>query len=327
MPKYQTSPQTHVITDSPRCPLCSSPANVFRSKEGPLFEGYCKQCGDLSITLGGVAEAQQRRALHLISAWLRRQPASDEPRTIDGEDVERIIKDTPEYSILEKLDLTLNQIAQMSREPGVRSNFNYQHDFPLIYATSHNEAIFCVRELAKMGYVTEDAGIARMTGNGYKRLAEIQRAGRQSGFTFVAMWFDPSTNQVFDSAIKPAIEDSGYTPVRIDRVEHSNRIDDEIIGRIRGSRFMVADFTGQRHGVYFEAEMMLGLARTVIWMCKKDELKEVHFDTRQYNFIDYETVAEAKQRLYNRIIAIEGEGPNVNRRLHGEQRSSPEGDI
>ena len=72
---------------------------------------------------------------------------------------------------------------------------------------------------------------------------------------------------------------------------------------------MVADFTGQRHGVYFEAGMMQGIGRTVIWMCRKNEIREsLHFDVRQFNFIDYESAAEAKDRLYRRILALEGEG-------------------
>jgi nucleoside 2-deoxyribosyltransferase len=94
-------------------------------------------------------------------------------------------------------------------------------------------------------------------------------------------------------------------------VEHVNRIDDEIIGRIRSSRFIVADFTGHRAGVYFEAGMMLGLGRTVIWMCKDDDLANAHFDTRQYNFINYKSVEEARKRLYDRIMAIEGAGPET----------------
>jgi hypothetical protein len=56
---------------------------------------------------------------------------------------------------------------------------------------------------------------------------------------------------------------------------------------------------------------MRGLGRTVIWMCEKSDLVNVHFDTRQYNFIDYETVEEASKRLYDRIVAIEGEGPEL----------------
>lgn len=150
-----------------------------------------------------------------------------------------------------------------------------------------------------------------MTAKGYTRLSEIQRASRESAFVFVAMWFDAPMNEVYDEAIEPAVREAGYKAVRIDREQHANRIDDEIIGRIKASRFMVADFTGQRAGVYFEAGLMLGLGRTVIWMCKKHDLKQVHFDTRQYNFIDYEDFPEAKKRLYDRIVAIEGEGPRL----------------
>jgi nucleoside 2-deoxyribosyltransferase len=123
------------------------------------------------------------------------------------------------------------------------------------------------------------------------------------------MWFDKSTDNLYNQAIKPAILKAGYDPLRIDRHEHVNRIDDEILGQIKRSRFMVADFTGQRYGVYFEAGMMIGLGRTVIWMCDKKQLDQLHFDVRQFNFIDHESIPEAQDRLYNRILAIEGEGP------------------
>ena len=45
--------------------------------------------------------------------------------------------------------------------------------------------------------------------------------------------------------------------MRIDRHEHVNKIDDEIIAEIRRARFVVADFThgdtGGRGSVYYEA--------------------------------------------------------------------------
>jgi hypothetical protein len=144
---------------------------------------------------------------------------------------------------------------------------------------------------------------------GWERLEEIKRSGRSSNRAFVAMWFDKSTVDLYNEAIKPAIEKAGYDPLRVDKHEHVNRIDDEIIGQIRRSRSMVADFTGQRYGVYFQAGMMIGLGRTVIWICDKKQLDQLHFDVRQFNFIDYESIPEARDRLYNRILAIEGEGP------------------
>ena len=68
------------------------------------------------------------------------------------------------------------------------------------------------------------------------------------------MWFDESTNDAYEFGIEPAIEQAGYNPLRIDRNEHINKIDDEIIEEIRRSRFVVADFSqgpdGARGGVY-----------------------------------------------------------------------------
>ena len=311
MPRIQPGPETHIINDSPRCPICSVPANVYRCKApSDLFEGYCERCGDVAITLSAIEEAGKQGKQHLVSAWLRRRPASEPSVTLEKENVERILKDTPEYSVLEKLDRTLVQIERMTVFPGQHSGFNYRHDYPLIYAMRDGEAHYYVRQLDELGYIKESPALT-LTAKGYQRLSELQRASRESAFVFVAMWFDASTNEVYDKAIELAIREAGYKPVRIDREQHANRIDDEIIGRIKGSRFMVADFTGQRAGVYFEAGMMLGLGRTVIWMCRKRDLKKVHFDTRQYPFIAYENVAEAKKWLYNRIIAIEGEGPDL----------------
>lgn len=122
------------------------------------------------------------------------------------------------------------------------------------------------------------------------------------------MWFDDS-RAPFETAINAAIRNAGYNPVRIDRVEHVNRIDDEIIARIRDSKFLVADFTGQRNGVYFEAGFMLGLGRPVFWICDQEQLKDVHFDTRQYNTVDYTDTDDLRKRLQFRIEAILGKGP------------------
>ena len=111
-------------------------------------------------------------------------------------------------------------------------------------------------------------------------------------------------------AIGPGIGDAGYEPVRVDKVEHNNRIDDEIVAAIRACRFLVADFTGQRGSVYYETGLAHGLGKQVIWLCREDELTNVHFDTRQYNFIVWspDRLAELRARLKNRIEATLGRG-------------------
>jgi len=65
----------------------------------------------------------------------------------------------------------------------------------------------------------------------------------------------------------------------------------------------VADFTGSRGGVYFEAGFALGLGIPVIWSCRKNDVKKVHFDTRQYNHIVWNDSSDLYRQLRDRIEA------------------------
>jgi nucleoside 2-deoxyribosyltransferase len=165
-----------------------------------------------------------------------------------------------------------------------------------------------------MGYLeTDHAGNpvipSQPTWKAYERLEQIQASGKNSQFGFVAMSFQPDQNVVWQTVMEPGIQDAGYKPIRVDKYEHSNRIDDEIIAQVRRSRFLVADFTLQRNGVYFEAGFAQGLGRTVIFMCRESDKQNLHFDTRQYNHIFYEDLEKARAALTHRIVALEGQGP------------------
>ncbi len=117
------------------------------------------------------------------------------------------------------------------------------------------------------------------------------------------MWFTPETQKAYDDAIEKAIRESGFYPVRVDKLEHNNKICDVIIAEIRKSAFLVADFTGQRQGVYFETGFAMGLGLPVIWLCREDYVDTTHFDTRQYNHIVWENESELHEKLLNRINA------------------------
>jgi hypothetical protein len=303
---------TEILSDK-RCPLCELPAEeleVARDHSRTL-DVSCQRCGMFNIS-DQVIEVLPAGKKHLLSAvcrtWAGRKPLLIRTDTIEG-----LIKQAPHLSIADQMDSLLEMLARKTQKIGKWSEFDPQADYPLLGVSGRDEVDFLIQALAQRNYVTHAAAVTTLTVAGWERLEEIKRAGRASALAFVAMWFDESVKLLYDEAIRPAIREAGYEPLRIDRHDHLNRIDDEIIGQIRRSRFMVADFTGQRGGVYFEAGMMKGLGRNVIWMCKKQELDEgkLHFDIRQYNFIAWESVEDARVQLSHRIRAIEGEGPIV----------------
>ncbi|MGE0565356.1 MAG: hypothetical protein AB7O50_12660 [Pseudolabrys sp.] len=146
------------------------------------------------------------------------------------------------------------------------------------------------------------------TASGWQQLFQLNQSLSSSSLqAFVAMWFNPSMEDAYVDGIAPAIADAGYSPFRVDKKEHNNKIDDEIVAEIRRSRFVVADFTCEtekpRGGVYYEAGFAHGLGIPVIWTCRKSSMGDLHFDTRQYAHIVWETPSDLRTQLRNRIGA------------------------
>jgi hypothetical protein len=168
--------------------------------------------------------------------------------------------------------------------------------------------------------------IFQLSPAGYARLDEVARSNPTTVNAFVAMWFDKSMTDAFEHGIEPAIIDAGYKPIRIDRKDHINKIDDEIIAEIRRARFVVADFTcgkvraaGQdygvaRGGVYYEAGYAQALGVPVIWTVRADQINDVHFDTRQYAHITWNEPDGLDAALYQRIAATIGLAPGTTGR-------------
>ena len=157
-------------------------------------------------------------------------------------------------------------------------------------------------------YLGTVSGI-RITVDGWTYLESLKKINPDSQIAFIAMWFDERTKPLF-MEIEKGVYDSGYNPIRVDRHEHVNKIDDEIISLIKQSKFIVADYTGQRGGVYFESGYALGLGLNVIWLCEEKDKKKLHFDTSHYNFLFWEEdkLEKLKIALTRRIEAVIGKG-------------------
>ena len=306
------------------CPICKTSVQPVRAS----LESYsvpCVRCGHLRMHEDHWEElhavrfpGNESRIRANISGWLRER--SDQARGP--------IPVTPE---LVKQLATLNMPRIEGRIDRLLKALDARTDFlgqPVIdthteWATSWVARTWSLHfeELLTLLAYSEDAGLVKLDTletpsegvtilpAGWKRIEDTFARNAPTIQVFVAMAFTDDLQEAYDIGIDPAIRATGYSPLRIDRKEHANKIDDEIIGEIRRSRFVVADLTHQRQSVYYEAAFGQALNLPVIWTCHKDDLKNTHFDVRQYNCIDWSTPIELRDRLEKRIAAILGRLP------------------
>lgn len=256
-----------------------------------------------------------------LTSWLVDQGRAGVSRPEVTSEVVALTESRRPLQVYERADRLLRFLA--SRAGNVASLIELQGDSWGAYAWSESteweEVKYLLDYLRDAGWITLVGSatgwyIARITVLGHNRIAE-QRASVDSSQAFIAMWFDDSMDDSFNCGMEPAVRETGFKPLRIDRKEHINKIDDEIIAEIRRSRFLVADFTqgrgGARGGVYYEAGFAHGLGIHVIYTCHANALKKLHFDTSHYNHIVWKTPADLREKLKNRILAVIGEGPEA----------------
>jgi hypothetical protein len=139
----------------------------------------------------------------------------------------------------------------------------------------------------------------------------LSASGSNSAQGFVAMWFDDTLSDAWLNGFHPGISAAGFRPLRIDAKDYVGGVSDEIMAEIRGSRFVVADYTGHRGGVYFEAGFAIGLGLKVIPTCRADDLSDLHFDIKHLNTLLWNNPAELADKLSKRIRAVVGTGPDA----------------
>jgi len=147
----------------------------------------------------------------------------------------------------------------------------------------------------------------------YKRKYEkvAAKPPKKTNQIFVAMMFSDEMNDFYDQAYKPISEDLGYTTMRIDRKDYIGLIIEEIEVEIKNSIAVIADLTGNRGGVYYEAGIARGLQLCnhplkLVLTCKKDffENEGVHFDLRGDNILIYQDINELKKKLRKRLETV-----------------------
>lgn len=294
------------------CPIC----NISSKEESTGRDGHhiiCPKCGEyfisrsLKINLRSIENIKDNNK---VSSWISEQNKlfGNIPELLTS-NIESIINQRKK-SIKEKFDCFMKTISNMNQGQITSNNFNHCY----IYDDSEL-SIFCQKALDK-NYIK--VNIQKLMGSsfaimyngtnfdGLEYVENLNQKNENSKNVFAAFYFTNELQNIFDNDVKQIIEELGLTYIRVSSstTDTNITINDDIIGKIKSSKIVIADFTGQRNSVYFEAGLAMGLNIPVIWTCRKDEVDNLSFDTRQYPHILWETKEELKEKLKNRIKAI-----------------------
>ncbi len=324
------------------CILCGLEAvkSELSSSEPTSFE--CQRCGRYAVATAILNEPLLCNPY--LSAAARQGFESGERITIEASNIQELIELHRRTTVAVRVDKALRYLASKGR-PGTPIWINTDLDFPAVGAENKDEfgtylvhldreegmirAFSAVRAKEDVwGYVT--------TVRGWKFLEPSPLGGVMPGTCFVAMWFDTRLDAAFMHGFAPGIRDAGFEPHRIDQAKTNRGISDEILARIRTSEFVVADFTGQRQSVYFEAGFARGLGKEVIWCCRSDEISTLHFDTKHLGHVTWDEPADLRTKIRESIQAnivrraaglqdalFSGTGPYLNREPKVHQGSGP----
>ena len=307
------------------CAFCDSTVQMDRPDSNyAIYKVICPNCGSYSLT-HKESIILERNELnidvskkHLIAGYMREMNEL-------GREVGKIEFDnlTPLFdnpivpkTTEERMNKLLLYIYRNSKELGKELTFDKNWHPAVGYAQNTNELRFMMKALEQYqlidiyGETLDGSFCFLLKPQGFTTCEELLNQQIKLRIqVFVAMAFTPEMFTIMDNAIRPAAKECGFEAFIVNDEEHNESINDKIIVGIKESRFIIADFTGQRAGVYFEAGFAQGMGLQVIRSCRRDDMEDehgkskLHFDVSHYNFIIWNNAEDLKEKLINRIKA------------------------
>lgn len=290
------------------CPLCDleNPDIKNDAELGLTVTLSCKNCGQYIIHYDILQKitSDLKDQKYILSGLIRENTDEHRPTFV----IQTSILDnltsfiSLPTDLFEQMDRILMYIYKKTNFAG-ESVIIENTECAIAYAKNINEFKFLLSKLIELGYIEKsETDKYRLSIEGWKRVSEIKKIVSKSNQCFVAMWFDDSMGD-FEQGVRFALKQTGYEAMIIKDSEYNEKICDKIISEIRKSSFMIAEFTGHRGNVYFEAGFAKGIGIPVIFTCKDLYFKGLQFDTRQYNHIKWSDSGDLSEKLMNRIGA------------------------
>lgn len=287
----------------------------------------CKRCGEYEILRhewDGLKDKEMPTLGHVVSAWIREQNMEYGKWPLLTLDVFlelMMMHDKPLKSKFEKFMEAVD--IHLSDTESDRMIYPLEKPawFSVTWSKDCDELLAIVEEAITKGLIQGEKRRSRIEGgcDWYFNKVSITFKGREfveslgqmkgnSNKVFLAFHFTDEMKESFEKTTKKAVDDASNGKLEAVRVSTSGtstdtKIDDALIAMLKVSKAVIADFTGQRQAVYYEAGYAMGLGIPVIWTCRKDEEKELSFDTRQYPHILWQDEEDLYKQLTDRLSA------------------------
>lgn len=286
-------------------------------------EIVCKRCGTYRCSQDFLTWVAPKGKSHLLSGLLREKNEKKlEPAYITTLNVAELLDD---FTIPQDEDIEAKSrklLAYLKRESGGRYgssvSIKSKYDCSVAYAADENELFSLLMLLNDSGYlffaepyrsqqlqnILQNDPNLILSAKGWN-IARSSLGDFLSPQGFIAIQFDKKgKSDPMAMHIAKAIQDCGYTPQIID-YPHGERIMDKAIAEIRKSHFIVADLSGDRSAVTFEAGFAHALGLEVIYVCnEQDHLK--NFYAKHYQCYSYSSSEELYERVKDAIAARVG---------------------
>lgn len=299
------------MTGNDLCIVCKR-SDATISDLGSQRTVKCRLCGTYELATIEYRQMTSMPFPGLFSAWIRaRQEAGAPPPTITSLTWESLKQTVRAPSVREKQAAMMKAFAKRTMFPGTIGKLTRDSEYSLAWASNEGELRYLIDDLIQRKLLDQTATVGNsflITPAGWDYIDSLPSSEVFSDQVFVAMSFSQGMRSSWLNSIAPAVKRAGYTPYRVDAVPHIDRIDNKIMAEIKGSKFVVADVTEQKAGVYFEAGYAIGLGLPVIWTVREDDLPKVHFDTRQYAHIVWQDEREFEEKLLDTITVVVGRG-------------------
>ncbi len=121
---------------------------------------------------------------------------------------------------------------------------------------------------------------------------------------FVIQPFSPKFDKRYHEDYKPALEDAGLEPYRVDQDPSTERLMDSIEEEIRKATICLADITTDNPNVWYELGYAFAMGRSVIMVCSKERGGKYPFDIQDRTIIEYASESRSDfDKLRDQITA------------------------